>query len=256
MNLLNRRLGRIGPRSRALVLAGSLVAVSMMAPAATAEAQTGRGHFYGHGWGGRGFVGPGRYGFGWYGGWPFYGWRYGPYGYARYYYPPFFYPPYVVPSAIYVMPPPVAPSPREFTIYFGFDQYSLTMEARRVMDNAIATAQSGGPARIMVIGNTDLAGTSRYNLALSRRRADAVRRYMIGRGIDPREITVRALGKTNPVIPTANGVREPRNRRVEILITPLRGAPPATSMMGMPPYARPLAPSNAPIGAPTPLTTQ
>ncbi len=250
---LKRRLGRIGFKTRVLLLAGFAAAGSMVAVAATAEAQTGHGRFQGYGFGhGHGFAGRGRFGFGWYGGWPFFGWRYAPYGYAGYYYPPYFYRAYVVPAA-YVMPPPPPPS-HEFTVYFRFDQYNLTAQARQVVDDAIGAAQSGGPAHIVVIGNTDLAGTGRYNLALSRRRADTVRRYMISRGIDPREISVRALGKTNPAIQTANGVREPRNRRVEIVITPLRRPPPATSMMGVSPYDRPLAPANGPVGPPIPLT--
>jgi OmpA family len=255
--LLDRRLGLIGLRTRAFMLAGLVAAASMVALAGSAEAQVGRGHSYGYGFGrGHGFAAPGRFGFGWYGGWPFYGWRYAPYGYARYYYPPYFYPAYMVPAAVFVVPPRVAAAPREFTVYFRFDRYNLTAEARQVVDHAIAVARSGGPARIVVTGNTDLAGTSRHNLVLSRERADAVRRYMMRRGIDPREISVRALGKTNPAIETADGVREPRNRRVEIVIIPLRRAPPATSMMAVPPYGRALAPANVPVGAPMPLTSQ
>jgi hypothetical protein len=255
--LFDRRLGRIGLSARAFLLAGFVAAGAMVALAGSAEAQAGRGHFYGHGFGrGYGFGAPGRVGFGWYRGSPFYGWRYGPYGYARYYYPPYFYPPYVVPTAVYVVPPPVMAPPPEFTVYFRFDRYNLTAEARQVVDNAIAVARSGGPARIVVIGNTDLAGTSRYNLVLSRQRAEAVSRYMIRRGIDPRAISVRALGKSNPAIPTADGVREPRNRRVEIVITPLRRQPPATSMLGPPGYGRVPAPAGGPIGAPMPLTGQ
>ena len=257
MILLNRRLGRIGLRARAFLLAWFVAALATLALAGSAEAQAGRGHFYGYGFGrGHGFGAPGRFGFGWYGRWPVYGWRYAPFGYARYYYPPYFYPAYIVPTAVYVVPPPVAVPPREFTVYFRFDQYNLTVEARQVVDNAIAVARSGGPARIVVIGNTDLAGTSRYNLVLSRQRADTVSRYMIRRGIDPRAISVRALGKSNPAIRTADGVREPRNRRVEIVITPLRNQPPATSMMGVPPYGHAFAPANGPVGAPMPLTNQ
>jgi OmpA family len=252
---LKGRWVRIGFRPRVILLAGVAAAASMVALAATADAQAGRGHFRGYGFGyGRGFAGPGRAGFGWYGGWPVFGWGYAPFGYVGYYYPPYFYRPYVVPAA-YVMPAP-PPPPHEFTVYFRFDQYNLTAPARQVVDDAIAAARSGGPAHIVVIGNTDLAGTGRYNLALSRRRADTVRRYMISRGIDPREISVRALGKTNPAIQTANGVREPRNRRVEIVITPLRRPSPATSMMGVPPYDPRLPPPHAPVGAPTPLTNQ
>ena len=109
---------------------------------------------------------------------------------------------------------------RDFTVYFDFDKYNLTGDARRVVDAAIAAAKAGGPARIDVTGNTDLAGTNRYNLVLSRHRAETVRNYMVAHGVDPGEINIGARGKTDPIVRTADGVREPRNRRVEIVVNP------------------------------------
>ncbi len=103
-----------------------------------------------------------------------------------------------------------------------------------------------------------MAGTGSYNFVLSQHRADTVRNYMIAHGVDPRAIGIRALGKTDPAVRTADGVREPRNRRVEIVIRPLRDrSTPTTSMMSPPPRAdRPIAPVNAPVGAPTKLIDQ
>jgi hypothetical protein len=243
----------------AALIAG-LFAGSLLASSSDASAQ-GFHRFHGH-------FGPGFRGRGWFR--PGFGW-YGPYGavfpgYGYYPVPYLYYPPlyrrYVVPSAVYVMPPPPRPAmgapaqPRAFVVYFDFDQYRLTPEARRVVDDAIAAARAGGPARIEVTGNTDLSGTNPYNFVLSRRRAETVRHYMVAHGVAAGEIRVDARGKTEPAIHTADGVREPRNRRVEIVITPegapRRAAPPATSMMAPPPYGRPVAPVNATMPPPPP----
>ena len=151
------------------------------------------------------------------------------------------------------------PRERDFTVYFEFDKHNLTPEARRVLDAAIAAAKAGGPAQITVIGNTDLAGTNSYNQVLSARRAEAVRRYMVEHGIDGNEIDVRAMGETAPAVRTANGVREPRNRRVEIIIRHPYSAPPPTSMVRPPmqPAGATMPPppqSQQPAGQPTHLT--
>jgi hypothetical protein len=144
--------------------------------------------------------------------------------------------------------------PRDFTVYFDFDKSNLTPEARQVVDSAIAAAKAGGPARIAITGNTDLSGTNPYNFVLSRRRAETVRNYMVARGIDAGEISIDARGKTEPAVRTADGIREPRNRRVEIVVTPEGGqrysTPPATSMAPPPPYGRPVAPANATMAPP------
>jgi outer membrane protein OmpA-like peptidoglycan-associated protein len=254
-------------RAASVALIAGLFAGGLVAMPSNASAQSlHRFHGpFGPGFRGRVWFRPG---FGWYrpyGVFPFYAY----YGVPYVYYPPV-YPRYVVPSAAYVMPPPrpamaVPAQPREFVVYFDFDKYNLTPEARRVVDDAVVAARAGGPARIEVTGNTDLAGTNPYNFVLSRRRAETVRNYMVARGIDAGEIRIDAHGKTEPAIRTADGVREPRNRRVEIVITPegaqRQSAPPPTSMMAPPPppYGRPIAPVNAtnlpppPAGQPTNL---
>lgn len=247
-----------------------LAGASMIATAVPAQAQNHFRGYYGHGRGGPGFYGRGYYGRGFYGrswyggwyGWPGYAyWPYAPYAYA-YYYPQYYYPQYVMPRAAYVMPPPpaAAPQPRQFTVFFDFDKYYLTPDARRVVDAAITEAQAGGPAHIEVVGNTDLAGTNSYNMVLSQHRAETVRNYMIAHGVDPREISIRALGKSDPAVRTADGVREPRNRRVEIVITPLRHREPPPMSMSRPPAmpadAMMALPPSGPVGAPTNLVGQ
>lgn len=267
MALLTRRLAGFRRMTSALALATLVIGASAFAVSQPAQAQNhfhgpgfGRGHV-GPGYYGRGYYGRGWYGRGWYGGLRgpgFAYWPYWPYAYA-YYYPQYYYPQYVMPRAAYMMPPPraVAPQLRQFTVYFDFDKYDLTAEGRRVVDAAVAAAQAGGPAHVDVVGNTDLAGTNGYNMVLSQHRAETVRAYMIAHGVDAREISIRALGKTDPAVQTADGVREPRNRRVEIVITPLRHREPPPMSMGRPPAM----PANAtmappPVGAPTNLIGQ
>ena len=86
------------------------------------------------------------------------------------------------------------------------------------MQEAAASYKETGSARIAVTGHTDLSGTQKYNLALSKRRADVVRTALVRSGVPHGVIAETWRGKENPAVPTADGVREPRNRRVEIVI--------------------------------------
>ena len=115
------------------------------------------------------------------------------------------------------VPPPPSPV-RQFTVYFEFDKSDLTPEGSKVVQEAAASYKETGSARISVAGYTDLSGTQKYNLALSKRRADKVRAALVGQGVPDSVISESWHGKENPAVPTADGVREPRNRRVEIVI--------------------------------------
>ena len=72
--------------------------------------------------------------------------------------------------------------------------------------------------RIEVGGHTDTSGTAAYNQALSVRRAQAVSNELVRLGVPREAITVQGYGETRPLVPTADGVREPQNRRVEIIL--------------------------------------
>jgi OOP family OmpA-OmpF porin len=116
-----------------------------------------------------------------------------------------------------IVPPPPSPV-RQFTVYFEFDKSSLTPEGAKVVQDAAASYKETGSARISVAGYTDLSGTQKYNLALSKRRADTVRAALVRQGVPDNVIEESWHGKESPAVPTADGVREPRNRRVEIVI--------------------------------------
>ena len=117
-------------------------------------------------------------------------------------------------------PPPVqapVPAAKSYLVFFDFDRSELTPQARRIVDEAAQNAQAGRVTRIEVTGHTDTVGSDAYNIRLSRRRADAVASALEARGISASEIAIFAKGKRDLLVPTGDGVREPQNRRVEIV---------------------------------------
>ena len=125
-------------------------------------------------------------------------------------------PPAPLPAAAPAPPPP--PPPRTFLVFFDFDRYNLTPDARRVIEAAAAAYKATGSARLEVSGHTDLAGTAAYNMRLSRRRADTVAAALARDGVPRSAMDVKWFGKERPRVPTPDGVREPQNRRVEIVM--------------------------------------
>jgi hypothetical protein len=109
-------------------------------------------------------------------------------------------------------------APGNFQVFFGFDQATLTPDAKRVVADAAAEFQRSGAARITTTGHTDTSGSAEYNMRLSQRRADAVARELVRLGVPQGVITTVARGESDLLVPTKDGVREPRNRRVEIEI--------------------------------------
>jgi OmpA-OmpF porin, OOP family len=115
-------------------------------------------------------------------------------------------------------PPPAAAQPEDFLVFFDFDSAKLTPEALSIIKSASEAAKKGHYARIKLTGHADRAGPANYNFGLSRRRADAVKAELVRLGVSGSEITTEAKGETEPLVPTADGVPEPQNRRVEILM--------------------------------------
>ncbi len=121
------------------------------------------------------------------------------------------------PAAPAPTPPPASVAPQTFVLFFDFDSDVITPAGAAVIDEAIAAAGSGGFSEFSVTGHADRAGSEDYNLDLSLRRADAVRDALTGRGFDLDGIFVAGRGEAEPAVPTADGVREQANRRVEII---------------------------------------
>jgi outer membrane protein OmpA-like peptidoglycan-associated protein len=108
--------------------------------------------------------------------------------------------------------------PTRFTLYFIEGKDEFTDESKQVVEGVFAEIARRPVPDVQVIGHTDAVGTDQVNDALSRQRAETVRVALIAHGITPENITVIGRGKRDPVIPTADGVSEPRNRRVEIVV--------------------------------------
>ena len=111
---------------------------------------------------------------------------------------------------------PVAAA-RTFLVFFDWSKAGLTDRARQVIGDA-AAARGQGVTRIEVNGFTDRSGPADYNMQLSIRRANAVAAELVRRGVPRNEIVTRGFGEENNLVPTADGVREPQNRRVEIIL--------------------------------------
>lgn len=124
-------------------------------------------------------------------------------------------------------PPPPPPAPvcetGPYIVFFNWDESAITPEAATILDNAVSAYANCGTASVMLAGHTDRSGTPKYNLGLAERRNTSVREYLSSRGIPDGRITSEAFGESQPRVPTADGVRELQNRRVELTYGPGSG---------------------------------
>lgn len=115
-------------------------------------------------------------------------------------------------------PPPEPEISRNFLVFFDLNRANITSLAENIIQSAASEAKRARSVRIRLTGHTDRSGTTQYNQRLSLRRANAVSQRLQQLGIAANEIAVIAKGESEPLVATADGVREPQNRRVEILI--------------------------------------
>ena len=117
-------------------------------------------------------------------------------------------------------PPPPAPSvaPPSFMVFFDWDRSNLSQQALTTIQQAADAFKAKGNARITATGHTDTSGPEAYNMALSLRRANAVKDALVRDGVPAQAITVIGMGEKGLLVQTGDGVREPQNRRVEIVI--------------------------------------
>jgi OmpA-OmpF porin, OOP family len=113
--------------------------------------------------------------------------------------------------------PAVAPA-RSYLVFFDWDKATLTDRARQIIKEAADNSTHVQYTRIEVSGYTDTSGTPQYNMGLSVRRATAVKAELIRDGVPAAAIATQGFGETHLLVPTGAGVREPQNRRVEIII--------------------------------------
>jgi OOP family OmpA-OmpF porin len=121
-------------------------------------------------------------------------------------------------------PPPapvVAPAPapaRSYLVFFDWDKATLTDRAQQIIREAAENSTRVQYTRLEVNGYTDTSGTPAYNQRLSVRRAQAVAAELVRDGVPRNAISIQGFGETHLLVPTGPNVREPQNRRVEIII--------------------------------------
>jgi len=129
-------------------------------------------------------------------------------------------------------PPPAPPPPppaqaSSFMVFFDWDRSNLSTQAEATIQQAANAFKTTGAARVTATGHTDKSGPENYNMALSLRRANTVKDSLVRNGVPATAISVVGMGESQPLVQTADGVREPQNRRVEIVIAGGQQASPA-----------------------------
>jgi outer membrane protein OmpA-like peptidoglycan-associated protein len=112
--------------------------------------------------------------------------------------------------------PMVMVTAEEFLVFFDWNKAVVTPEAASILDTVVKAAEKKGDVRVVVTGFTDTSGPADYNMILSVRRAEAVKAVLVSQGIPADNITTIGRGQEDPLVPTADGVREPQNRRAQI----------------------------------------
>jgi outer membrane protein OmpA-like peptidoglycan-associated protein len=108
--------------------------------------------------------------------------------------------------------------PVSFTLYFVEGSEQFTPESKQEVNRIFAEIGRRPAPEVTVIGHTDRVGSVKDNDALARRRAEKVRVDLVALGIPARDIYAAGRGEREPLVPTADEVAEPRNRRVEISV--------------------------------------
>lgn len=136
--------------------------------------------------------------------------------------PPAPEPAYVAPPApapaAYVAPVPVPPQKLVLDgVNFDFDKATLRQEDIAIIDKDVTGLDKWGNVNIEVAGHTDSRGSDKYNMKLSQRRAEAVRNYLISKGIAADRLTAKGYGESQPVADNATDEGRFKNRRVELI---------------------------------------
>jgi len=114
-----------------------------------------------------------------------------------------------------------APPVKSYTfedVHFDFDRYTLRPEATRVLDEAIAAMRENTTLRLTIEGHTCNIGTAEYNLALGDRRANAVKDYLVSRGIGSDRLQTISYGEERPKYDNAREETRRLNRRAALVV--------------------------------------
>ncbi len=147
-------------------------------------------------------------------------------------------PPAPIPLAAVTPPPAPAPTPAPPTppapattsqratfavdTFFDFDKSVLKPEARAKLDDLVKSIKGINLDLVIAVGHTDSIGSNAYNQKLSIRRSEAVKAYLVGKGIDANRIQAGGKGETVPIADNLAAEGRARNRRVEIEVVGTR----------------------------------
>jgi outer membrane protein OmpA-like peptidoglycan-associated protein len=104
------------------------------------------------------------------------------------------------------------------SVHFDFDKAAIRPDAVPVLNEAASMLKEEGTVAVIVAGHTDSKGTDAYNMRLSRSRADAVRDYLIQRGVASKRIRIEAFGESKPLASNDTEDGRAQNRRVELSV--------------------------------------
>ncbi|MBU1565964.1 MAG: OmpA family protein [Proteobacteria bacterium] len=108
--------------------------------------------------------------------------------------------------------------PESFILYFQFNSNELTDESKKQINNILVAIKKRQSRDISVIGHTDRTGRDEYKRKLSLERAQLVYNILRSEEVTGEDMTIIYHGEGNPLIPTADNIAEPRNRRVEVMV--------------------------------------
>ena len=146
-------------------------------------------------------------------------------------------PPPPPPAPVVVPPPPPAPPPaaapkpaaQKVTYaadtFFDFDKYVIKPEGKAKLDDLVEKTKGIALEVIIAVGHTDNIGTKEYNLKLSERRANAVKDYLVSKGIEKNRVYTEGKGFANPIASNSTAEGRAKNRRTEIEVVGTRAAP-------------------------------
>ena len=110
------------------------------------------------------------------------------------------------------------PLTQQFAVFFRFESEELTTESRARLPNILQAVKDHAAREVVVIGHTDSTGASNRNYTLGLSRARVVRNILVSIGLESAIIQVISHGEADQLVPTADEIIEPRNRRVEIMV--------------------------------------
>jgi peptidoglycan-associated lipoprotein len=103
-------------------------------------------------------------------------------------------------------------------VTFETDKYDVRAEDMAVLDGKVAVLQASPSVRLRLTGHADERYTDEYNLVLGTRRSEAVKDFLVRKGIDASRLETASLGETDPLDPGHNEAAWSRNRRVEFTV--------------------------------------